>query len=215
MKKIALLTTALTLTFFGQTALSFGLPDMPAVPGVGATKSVEAGPLVAQLNEVLADLGHSEAKIQAAFGNSKEAADLDQKANSISSGKVTDEATIKVITDATKKSGAEMKAKTTPLSEESKKLMAQAIPLYAKAIGRSAGLAGLLTGAAQAITANPMSLVGGTFSAPELISVFTKSPDVIKQMVTTGYDLISFAPAQGLDVSSMKNAIDQAGAAKN
>ena len=60
MKKIALLTTALTLTVFGQTAFGFGLPEMPAIPGAGATKSVEAGPLVAQLNEVLLNLSTSQ-----------------------------------------------------------------------------------------------------------------------------------------------------------
>ena len=74
MKKIALLTTALTLTFFGQTALSFGLPDMPAVPGVGATKSVEAGPLVAQLNEVLLNLSTSQEHIFSAMGKPQAAA---------------------------------------------------------------------------------------------------------------------------------------------
>ena len=202
MRKIALLTTALTLTFFGQTALIFGLPDMPAVPGVGATKSVEAGPLVAQLNEVLLNLSNSQQHIFLAMGKP----DAANRAKSVSeelkrsttSGAVEE-------TDKLNKEAADEMAKSDKLSDEGKKEIALALPPYGKALLRSAGLAATLTAAAQSITANPMSVVGGTLSAPELITVFTKAPALLGNIVGQGYKLSTYAGKFGIKDSSMPN----------
>ncbi len=200
MKKIALLTTALTLTVFGQTAFGFGLPEMPAIPGAGATKSVEAGPLVAQLNEVLLNLSTSQEHIFLALGKP----DAANRAKSVSeelkrsttSGAVEE-------TDKLNKEAADEMAKFDKLSDEGKKEMALALPPYGKALLRSAGLAATLTAAAQSITANPMSVVGGSISAPELITIFTKAPGLLGNIVGQGYKLSTYAGKFGIKDSSM------------
>ena len=79
MKKIAVITVALALTACGSnpmggaSALS-GVAGVPGVPGAGASKSVNAGPLVSQLNDVLFNLRSSQAHIYNAYGLKKEAA---------------------------------------------------------------------------------------------------------------------------------------------
>ncbi len=199
MKRITILLTTLIFTVFGQVAFGFGIPDIPGVPsipGIGAAKSVEAGPLVAQLNEVLANLVRSDSLIQQALKISGDAAAQEALAKKLDSGTATDPELLKTVTADQDKTSKELKAFKGTLDAESKKKLAQALPYYGKALARSAGLATQLTGAAQAITTNPMSVVGGTFSAPDLINIFTTSPGVLKNLVTTGYDLSTFAKVE-------------------
>ena len=206
MKKIALLTTALTLTFFGQTALSFGLPDMPAVPGVGATKSVEAGPLVAQLNEVLLNLSTSQEHIFLAMGDPQAAANAKSRCDELK--KKTVNADFIEQTDADNKEAEKEMANSTKLTDEGKKEMALALPPYGKALLRSAGLGATLAAAAQTITTNPMSVVGGTLSAPELITIFTKAPALLGNIVGQGYKLSTYAGKFGIKDPTVPTSSD-------
>ena len=203
MKKIALLTTALTLTVFGQTAFGFGLPEMPAIPGAGATKSVEAGPLVAQLNEVLLNLSTSQEHIFLAMGKPEAANQAKRDSEEYAKGTTSSEAMQR--TDANNKEAGDLMANSEKLTDEGKKEMALALPPYGKALLRSAGLAATLTAAAQSITANPMSVVGGTLSAPELITIFTKAPALLGNIGGQGYKLATYAGKFGIQDSSLPN----------
>jgi hypothetical protein len=199
MKRITVILTTLIFTVFGQVAFGFGIPDIPgipSIPGVGAAKSVEAGPLVGQLNEVLVNLVRSDGLIQDALKISGNAAEREAIVKKLDSGTATDPELLKKVTADQDKTSKDLKAFKGNLDAESKKKLAEALPYYGKALARSAGLAAQLTGAAQAITANPMSVVGGTFSAPDLINIFTTSPGVLKNLVTTGYDLSTFAKVE-------------------
>lgn len=201
MKKIALLTTALTLTVFGQTAFGFGLPEMPAIPGAGATKSVETGPLVAQLNQVLLNLSTSQEHIFLALGKPDAANKAKSLSEELTKGTVTSDMLVQ--NEAGLNAAADEMAKSDKLTDEGKKEMVLALPPYGKAILGSAGLAAQLTAAAQSITANPMSVVGGSLSAPELITIFTKAPVLLGSIAGQGYKLATYAGKFGIQDPSV------------
>ena len=76
MKKIAVIIAALTIAGCGSNPLSggaAGLSAIPGAPGAGSSKSVDAGPLVKQLNESLFDLSRAQQHIFEAFGLKQEA----------------------------------------------------------------------------------------------------------------------------------------------
>ena len=214
MKKIATLITALSLTAFGHTALGFGLPEIPGVPGAGAAKSVEAGPLVAQLNEALANLVRSDSLIGQALKTGVDSVAQEAIAKKLDTGVTVDTEIFKAVGANHDKTSKDIKDKKGNLDAESKAILAQALPLYCKALARSAGLAAQLTAAAQSISANPMSVVGGAFSAPDLIGVFTSSPGLLKNIVTTGYDLSTFAKVELKDDKGAQDILATMGSSK-
>lgn len=210
MKKIIVLLSTLMVLVFGQVAFGFGISDVSSIAGAGTEKSVEAGPLVAQLNETMFNLNTSQQYIFTAFNLKDDAAQAFKdgeeykKPNSIN-------------TEAYNRSGksnkkiADLMSKGEKLTDEGKKNITLALPSYGKALARSAGLAAELTSAAQVITANPMSVVAGPFSAVDLIKVFTTSPVLLKEIVSQGYTLVSYADKNDIDHKNIPGFDSNAG----
>lgn len=151
---------------------------------------------MAQLDNVLANLVRSDDLIGQALKISGNAAEQEANLKKLDSGNSADNDVLKSVTAQHDKTSKALKAFKGNLDVESKKKLAQALPYYVKALAGSAGLATQLTAATQSITANPMSLVGSSFSATDLIGVFTTSPGLLKNIVTTGYDLSTFAKVE-------------------
>ncbi len=206
MKKLAVITVALALTACGSNPMggvgalsgAAGAAGVPGVPGAGASKSVNAGPLVAQLNEVLFNLRSSQGHIFTAFGMKKEAAQADADANEFKKGNSVD-TEAQTRTSQASDQISTLISKQSKLTATGKKEISAAMPLYGSALVRSAGLATQLAGAAQTISTNPMSVVGGPFSAVDLIAVFTKSPDLLQKIVTQGHTLLTYADKNKID----------------
>ena len=200
MKKLAVITVALALTACGSNPMggvgalsgAAGAAGVPGVPGAGASKSVNAGPLVSQLNEVLFNLQSSQVHIFNAFDMKKEAAQAQADANESQKGNSlnaeaqnrTNQAAVQIDT---------LLGNKGKLTAKAKKEITAAMPLYATAVTRSAGLGVELAAAAQTISTNPMSVAAGPFSAVDLITIFTKSPDLLQKIVTQGHTLITYA----------------------
>ena len=206
MKKLAVITVALALTACGSNPMggvgalsgAAGTASVPGVPSAGASKSVNAGPLVAQLNEVLFNLRASQGHIFTAFGMKKEAAQADADANEFKKGNSVD-TEAQTRTSQASDQISTLISKQSKLTATGKKEISAAMPLYGSALVRSAGLATQLAGAAQTISTNPMSVVGGPFSAVDLIAVFTKSPDLLQKIVTQGHTLLTYADKNKID----------------
>ncbi len=206
MKKIAVITVALALTACGSnpiggaSALSgvASAAGVPGVPGAGASKSVNAGPLVSQLNDVLFNLRSSQAHIFNAYGLKKEAAQAEADAGEYKKGNSIDAEVLNRTSKASDEATALIE-KGSKLTAVGKKEIAAALPLYGTALTRSAGLATELAGAAQTISTNPMSVVGGPFSAVDLITIFTKSPDLLQKIVTQGHTFLTYADKNKID----------------
>jgi len=210
MKKLAVITVALALTACGSNPMggvgalsgAAGAAGVPGVPGAGASKSVNAGPLVSQLNEVLFNLRSSQGHIFSAFGMKKEAAQAEADANEFKKGNSLNTEAVNR-TNKAQDEGVALLEKGTKLTSDGKKEIKAALPLYGSALVRSAGLAAELAGAAQTISTNPMSVVGGPFSAVDLIAVFTKSPDLLQKIVVQGHTFLTYADKNGIDHTDM------------
>ena len=142
------------------------------------------------------------------------AAEREAVQNKLDKGNSADPDNLKIVGENNDKIQKGIKEFKGTLDADSKKKLAQALPYYAKALARSAGLAAQLTAAAQSISANPMSVVGGAFSAPDLISIFTSSPGLLKNIVTTGYDLSTFAKVELKDDKGAQDILATMGSSK-
>jgi hypothetical protein len=206
MKKIAVITAAVSLTAFGQVAMAFGLPEIPGVSSVAATKDVNAGQLVKQLNDSLFNLTTAQQNIFEAFGLKQDAEQAASNAKVFQTGNSTDAAVIEKTGTADAKI-LELIDKKEKLSEEGKKKLVQALPYYGKGLVSSAGLGAQLAQAATTISANPMSVASGPFKATDLITVFTSSPDLLTKIVSTGHKFITYSSDNGIDTSEVESSL--------
>ena len=209
MKKIAIIIAALTIAGCGSNPLSGGaasLSAIPGAPGAGSSKSVDAGPLVKQLNESLFDLSRAQQHIFEAFGLKQEAEQAASNSKVFETGNSVNAEVIEK-TGAANAKVAELILKNDKLSKEGKKKMTQALPHFAKGLIHSAGLGMQLTQAATSISANPMSVVAGPYKTTDLITVFTSSPKLLTEIVDTGHKFITYSSNNGIDTKEVESSL--------
>ena len=206
MKKIIFGSVLVFLTACSSTGVNMsGLSSVPGATNMlgASVSSVDAGALVNQLNLSLFNLSTSQKIIFEAWGLKQEAEQAASNAKAFETGNSTDASVIKKSGNLDAKV-AELVNKKQKLSEEGKKKLAEALPYYARGLAASAGLGVQMAQAVTSISANPASVIFGSYKATDLIAVFTNSPTLLTQIASNGHKFVTYSTENGIDTKEVQ-----------
>ena len=186
----------------GLAGITGSLAGVSGLPGSNAGQTVNAGPLVQQLNQTMLNMSIAQQHTFDAFGLKNEAEKAASNAKAYENGNALNADVLEKTSAADAAISTYLETHKT-LSTESKKKMALAMPYFAKSMVQSAGLGLQMSQAASSISSNPMSLLAGAYSPKDLLTVFVSSPKLLTQMATTTRNLTTFASTNKVDTADV------------